>query len=436
MNILRFVNSKDIREHLRDIGYEFNSLEAAWLIYQCHDATIDEKHKAWNELIETMRDCPIEKRLNTVAQDSLHAFLRQYMELEDKYRNEFSGEKCASTFNEGESFVYTFKYIYKDGTEYEWDTVFSCFDALYESIMEPEDDVISIQCTKMWIDKLNSRQIAYLTPSFEFLHLDPGHIDSDQKSDLFWGVFDGLWFEFPTPFQKGDVVWAPKHPEGICAGPFVTTGVCLDGIESDKTKENLRKNGDSSDMCAGGFFLNEDGSIYGECMSNYMDLEFYDKELSGSKRTLIALSNFLKDEIDPALFANAYHQIITAGYAENSIPLDYMKSGMILAGLSKPDHIKLWLDDVREAPEGYCHCHSVNEAKKKIIKCEKEFIVIDEIDCDHDLGEYASDGGDGIKLIDWLVARKTYYPVNLHTMNPVGRENMQREIDRYWNETK
>ena len=151
---------------------------------------------------------------------------------------------------------------------------------------------------------------------------------------------------------------------------------------------------------------------------------------------LIALSNFLKDEIDPALFANAYHQIITAGYAENSIPLDYMKSGMILAGLSKPDHIKLWLDDVREAPEGYCHCHSVNEAKKKIIECEKEFIVIDEIDCDHDLGAYASDGGDGIKLIDWLAERKTYYPVNLHTMNPVGRENMQREIDRYWNARK
>ena len=25
MDILRFVNSKDIREHLRNIGYEFNS---------------------------------------------------------------------------------------------------------------------------------------------------------------------------------------------------------------------------------------------------------------------------------------------------------------------------------------------------------------------------------------------------------------------------
>ena len=436
MDIFRFINSKDIREHLRSIRYEFNSLETAWLIYQCHDATIDEKHKAWNELVETMPDCPIVERLNTVPQDSLHAFLMQYIELEDRYLNEFCDERHTDTFYNNKPFVYKFKYIYRDGTEYEWDTVFSCLNALHESIMEPEEDVTSIQCTKMQIDRLESRQIAYFNSSFEFLRLDPGRIDSDKEWNLFGGVFDGLWFEFPTPFQKGDIVWNPDQPEGFCAGPFVTTGVCLDGIESDKTKENIRKNGDSSDMCAGGFFLNEDGSIYGECMSNYMDLEFYNKDLTGSNRTLIALSNFLKDEIDPALFARAHHQIIMAGYAENSIPLDYLRSGMILAGLSKPEHIKIWLDDVREAPEGYCRCHSVNEAIKKIIECEKEYAVIDEINCDHDLGDYASDGGDGIKLIDWLAERKTHYPVKLHTMNPVGRENMQREIDRYWNETK
>ena len=54
------------------------------------------------------------------------------------------------------------------------------------------------------------------------------------------------------------------------------------------------------------------------------------------------------------------------------------------------------------------------------------------IDCDHDLGDYYPDGGDGIKLIDWLAERGTYYPIRLHTMNPVGRENMRRTIDRYW----
>ena len=34
--------------------------------------------------------------------------------------------------------------------------------------------------------------------------------------------------------------------------------------------------------------------------------------------------------------------------------------------------------------------------------------------------------------IDWLAERGTHYPIEIHTMNPMGCENMQREIDRYW----
>ena len=54
MDVLKFVNSKDIRKHLQDIGYECSPLEAAWLIYQCRSATVEEKHAAWDDLIETM----------------------------------------------------------------------------------------------------------------------------------------------------------------------------------------------------------------------------------------------------------------------------------------------------------------------------------------------------------------------------------------------
>ena len=94
--------------------------------------------------------------------------------------------------------------------------------------------------------------------------------------------------------------------------------------------------------------------------------------------------------------------------------------------------MKIWLDDLRPAPKGYTPAHSVNEAKNLILECEKKNENIDVIDCDHDLGDFAYDGGDGIKLIDWLAERETYYPIELHTMNPVGRDNMQRTVDRYW----
>lgn len=92
----------------------------------------------------------------------------------------------------------------------------------------------------------------------------------------------------------------------------------------------------------------------------------------------------------------------------------------------------IWLDDVRDAPEGYVHVHSVNEAKKLIEDCERKGERIDLLNLDHDLGEYAKDGGDGIKLVDWLAEHGKHYPIKLHTMNPVGRDNMQRIIDRYW----
>lgn len=87
--------------------------------------------------------------------------------------------------------------------------------------------------------------------------------------------------------------------------------------------------------------------------------------------------------------------------------------------------MKLWLDDVRPAPEGYIRCRSVNEAKGLIERYEQRE-TIEEINCDHDLGEFEADGGVGIKLLDWLLERGTLYTVVLHTMNPVGRENMQR----------
>ena len=36
--------------------------------------------------------------------------------------------------------------------------------------------------------------------------------------------------------------------------------------------------------------------------------------------------------------------------------------------------------------------------------------------------DYAYDGGDAIKLLDYLAERETFYPVEIHTANPVGRK--------------
>ena len=97
--------------------------------------------------------------------------------------------------------------------------------------------------------------------------------------------------------------------------------------------------------------------------------------------------------------------------------------------------MKLWIDDVRFPPASdYKWVKSVNDAKDSIRVNELHnhagFITdpIELIDIDHDAGAYASDGGDYIKLLDWLEETGRNYPIHIHSMNPVGVENMRRII--------
>ena len=104
--------------------------------------------------------------------------------------------------------------------------------------------------------------------------------------------------------------------------------------------------------------------------------------------------------------------------------------------------MKLWVDDVRPAPEGYVWCKSVNEAKAEIkhIECSiyiGEAEAIELIDIDHDAGDYAQYGGDYIKLLDWLEETGRNYPIRIHSMNIVGALNMRRIIQHNgWTEVK
>ena len=127
--------------------------------------------------------------------------------------------------------------------------------------------------------------------------------------------------------------------------------------------------------------------------------------------------------------------------------------------------MKLWIDDVRPAPDGYIWCKSVNKAKAMIEDIEKEqqyfhdlafnFLhsgekrayhnvmqmckrrEIELIDLDHDSGDYNIDGGDYIKLLDWLEETGRNYPIRIHSMNPVGVQSMRAIIQRNsWTEVR
>jgi len=92
--------------------------------------------------------------------------------------------------------------------------------------------------------------------------------------------------------------------------------------------------------------------------------------------------------------------------------------------------MRLWLDDVRPAPDGYIWALSVTTAKNDILRYERMGEPLELLNIDHDAGEYAQYGGDYIKLLDWLEETGRNYPICIHSANPVGVANMRRIIQR------
>lgn len=78
--------------------------------------------------------------------------------------------------------------------------------------------------------------------------------------------------------------------------------------------------------------------------------------------------------------------------------------------------MKLWVDVVRPAPEGYKWAKSVHEAKIHICQMRRPngTYAIEVIDIGHDAGDFTNGGDDYIKLLDWLKETGRNYPIHIH----------------------
>lgn len=114
--------------------------------------------------------------------------------------------------------------------------------------------------------------------------------------------------------------------------------------------------------------------------------------------------------------------------------------------MEKRHAVYLYLDDIRDAPmhriieqfQYFCRPKSVKESKYYIIEAIESGINEIWFDLDHDLGDYASQGGDAIEFVNWLVEefhdKNVNFKFHFHSMNPVGVQNMKSAIEKYWEE--
>lgn len=345
MDIYSFITSKDIEKHCRKLKHSFTPMESAYVIWHSANYSIEDKHKAYHELMETAPNSTIGNRppykADTVFRMGLHDFLTRYMAVEQKLLREF--------YKESADTVYTYGITWDGGAHSDnsvcsYKTFDDCMNDIKKHWSEEEDRIVHIIVYKRWLcpeDPENPKWIgADMLPNsknaYRICEMNTALLTKEEEQ--IYEAFDRMWIYVPVPFQKGDIVhsvnpsYSQFSPDGLL--PFIFLSVCYENWDAARL-ERRKQFADSSDMTADGYFPMDNSRLYGECMHDYLSLEDYTGPLDGKLRLLQAASSFMKNQIDIALLLNAYHIILKEEQVYDCRKhLWYLDETLKLAGLS------------------------------------------------------------------------------------------------------
>ncbi len=315
MDIFKFVDSRDIREHLRSIDYQFSTPEAAFLVWYSRKATLKEKTDAWLEIADIMPNCSMLRNHGILDIPDFHAFLRKTVDDIEEGIVKFEIPSAHSYFFDirwpGQSPASNMRGPFRS-----YD---ACIDTAVDELLENED--ASGACvTRFALEAQapcgNSGSV-FVNTRGEIMSCDFAELEGSVPA---WEeAFNMMWFDFPTPFHAGDVVCTTR--DSLASRPFVLTRISTwDGVRIldemrvllrskafaknvDRHLEAHRTDGDVSDMCAFGCVATRSYScqafpIYsGDIDAIYLDLEYYRKPLEGADRMLLAVRPFVKGDL-------------------------------------------------------------------------------------------------------------------------------------------
>lgn len=365
-----YVNSPDISRHLRKIGYAFSAPEAAWVVFNSQRATLEEKHRAYDAIIDELPD-------DFGGGDvGIHECLQELMEAENEALELFK----ADTDADGKSFVYT----HGQG---EWTIdwmgidLFATFDECFAAARRWGMAIgeTNIRLRKMFYGK-NGGWIDLVVRVSDGAVMDVDCVDCNRKlGDLKTMFFDAV-FDFPVPFERGDILIELK------SGAYVENTLFLDTGNRNKDGELLTMHLHGLRVGVNGEIVEMDSGEYGAGYGTYMNFEYLPTselytvprvfhssfEPSHVEHTLLAFRQFERGEIDEVALCKKYANARLGSLLAEEPSCEKAKWGV--------PFVKLWVDEGKNAPCGYIACTSAEEAIERIKQCKQAWINIDLVD--------------------------------------------------------
>ena len=339
MDIYSYLNSPDVAEHCRKLNYQFNALESAFIINDCRHISIEEKHRLYREIMETMPDMEIPNpRVFYEEKPDLSLFhqLEKLMRTEQQILRRMKDGK--------EGWFYTFYAVFYASDSSDLQGCYSTYEKAVEATCEYAEWFSgdkSFVIEQRTLDS-DSKVSVFLNEQYEICYILP-QTNAEPYSNFLYE----LWVYIPTPFKKGDLVsgvsWSFQYP--ICRSdePMVLREICYWERDTEWI-ERRKKEADSSDMTAWGYWLDRDGSVYDECIHSYYNLTYFKGETeptlrSGCRgkdyRLLKTIGAFLKQEINLHMLLIANDAIRAERMWNSAFPgWDYVNEEYDKAGIT------------------------------------------------------------------------------------------------------
>lgn len=304
MDIYSFLRSPDVAAHCRSINKTWNTLEMAVIISRSN-RTVHEKHAAWQALINHYPDMPAMPNWQRVQFGSTHDKLAEIIEYECQILGRFAQAEPGA--------VYTYKVWWRD--EYvASDSVFLSYEAALQNAHETweKEDAAAIVMRKLLVEDGGSEkgQIE-VRLDYEGNYYDVDARGNDETLAKWFPhsacketgdfVLCGMFYvDIPVPFQRGDIL--TEHNQ------WRNSVFVLDTLARNNQKwfekALLGEAGDGSDLTGWGYYVSENGVLYGDHVLEHDGFAYYKGKLENNERLLHYVSLFIKDEISlPVLLA-------------------------------------------------------------------------------------------------------------------------------------
>ena len=301
MDGIKFINSKDIQNYLREIDYKLSSEQILFLILSNHFLTVDERTAALIELKKTAPNDKLKSITNDFFEELVEIRLHDFI---DGYLKTIEGH-IAFLKEEDKRFCYQL-YCLSDSSRYELIGTFQNYDNGLNRIEEESDCYNYFKVKKIPFEDAFDREyfrqkylelpyaVAYMDKELMLLDCYANDINIKPQDHY----TDCMYITIPLPFKKGDIVRFIESP-------------WIEKTDKDKkseysvfhsyapTEDSLHKyqGTDRSDMYYCGYRPKKHGFKLHEYNFFCYDIEYADSaELKGHNKRLKALSAVLKEK--------------------------------------------------------------------------------------------------------------------------------------------